>query len=33
MISTKHGPREHPLIKHELAARAFVVRGLQTAWT
>lgn len=29
MISTKHGPKEHPLLKHELAARAFVVRGLQ----
>ena len=29
MIATKHGPKEHPLLKHELAARSFVVRGLQ----
>ena len=28
MLLTKHGPKENPLIKHELAARAFVVRGL-----
>jgi hypothetical protein len=30
MIRTKAmGPRDHPLLKHELAARAFVVRTLQ----
>jgi hypothetical protein len=28
VISTKNGPREHPLAKHELAARSFVVRTL-----
>jgi hypothetical protein len=28
MINTKHGPREHPLVWHELAARSFVVRSL-----
>lgn len=28
MISTKHGLKEHPLVKHELAARSFVVRSL-----
>jgi hypothetical protein len=28
MTGTKLHPREHPLVKHELAARAFVVRGL-----
>jgi hypothetical protein len=28
-IETKHGLKEHPLLKHELAARAFVVRTLQ----
>jgi phage terminase small subunit len=28
MIRTKTGLRDHPLIKHELAARAFVVRTL-----
>jgi hypothetical protein len=27
-IRTKAGPRDHPLLKHELAARAFVVRTL-----
>jgi phage terminase small subunit len=30
MIRTKAaGPRDHPLLKHELAARSFVVRMLQ----
>lgn len=28
MVGSKMHPREHPLVKHELAARAFVVRGL-----
>jgi hypothetical protein len=28
-IRTKSGVREHPLLKHELAARSFVVRTLQ----
>ena len=28
LIRTKSGVRDHPLIKHELAARAFVVRTL-----
>ena len=26
---TKTGPRDHPCLKHELAARAFIVRTLQ----
>jgi len=29
IIETPSGPREHPLLKRELAARAFIVRGLQ----
>ena len=29
MIRGKFGPREHPLLKHELALRAFVCRTLQ----
>ena len=30
MVRTKAaGPRDHPLLKHELAARSFVVRTLQ----
>jgi hypothetical protein len=29
MIATKHGPKEHPLLKLELASRAFIVRTLQ----
>jgi hypothetical protein len=29
VVRTKHGPKDHPLIKHELAARSFVVRSLQ----
>jgi hypothetical protein len=29
MIRSKGGHREHPLLKHELAARSFVVRTLQ----
>ena len=29
MIRIKGGHREHPLLKHELAARSFVVRTLQ----
>ena len=28
LVKTKHGPKEHPLVKHELAARSFVVRTL-----
>ena len=28
VIETKHGPKDHPLLKHELASRAFVVRAL-----
>ena len=28
MIRTKHGPKDHPLLKAELAARAFVSRTL-----
>jgi hypothetical protein len=28
LIRTKTGVRDHPLLKHELAARAFVVRSL-----
>jgi hypothetical protein len=29
MLKTKIGPKENPLIKHELAARAFTARTLQ----
>jgi len=29
VIATKSGMREHPSLKHELAARAFVTRNLQ----
>jgi len=29
LIATKHGPREHPLLKAELAAMAFCARTLQ----
>ena len=29
VVQTKNGPREHPLLKSELACRSFVVRGLQ----
>jgi hypothetical protein len=28
VLRTKQGPKEHPLLKHELAARSFVVRTL-----
>src|SRR5262245_29237411 len=28
LVKTKAGPREHPLLKQELACRSFVVRGL-----
>jgi hypothetical protein len=28
VIRTKTGPRDHPLVKHALAARSFVVRSL-----
>ena len=28
VIRTKAGPRDHPLLKHEIAARSFVVRTL-----
>jgi phage terminase small subunit len=28
IIKTKHGPREHPLLKHELSNRAFVARTI-----
>jgi hypothetical protein len=27
-VDTKHGIREHPLLKHELAAQAFMTRTL-----
>jgi hypothetical protein len=30
MVRTKTGTKEHPLIRHELAARAFVVKTLKT---
>jgi hypothetical protein len=30
MIRSKVGPREHPLLRHELASRAFVVKTLRT---
>jgi hypothetical protein len=29
VVRTKSGPRDHPLLKHEQAARSFVVRSLQ----
>jgi hypothetical protein len=29
MVRTKAGPKDHPLLKHELMARSFVVRSLQ----
>jgi hypothetical protein len=29
LVQTPAGPREHPLLKHELAARAFVVKTLR----
>jgi phage terminase small subunit len=29
VVQTKNGPREHPLVKAELACRSFVIRGLQ----
>jgi len=29
LIETAGGPKDHPLLKHELAARAFVARTLQ----
>src|SRR5262245_60267927 len=29
VILTKQGPKDHPLLRHELAARSFVVRALQ----
>jgi hypothetical protein len=28
MVRTPNGPKDHPLMKHELAARAFIVRAL-----
>jgi hypothetical protein len=28
IIKTKHGPKEHPALRHEIAARSFVVRTL-----
>jgi hypothetical protein len=28
MIRGKLGPRDHPLLKHELSARAFIIRSL-----
>ena len=28
-IMTKSGPKDHPCLKHELAARSFIVRTLQ----
>jgi hypothetical protein len=29
VVMTKHGPKDHPLLKHELAHRAFTTRTLQ----
>ena len=29
MISTRNGPREHPLVKQRLALRAFITRSVQ----
>jgi hypothetical protein len=29
MVEGKNGPREHPLLRHEAIARAFLVRSLQ----
>lgn len=29
VVHTKHGPKEHPLLKQELQSRSFVVRTLQ----
>src|SRR5262245_57746252 len=28
MINTKYGPKDHPLLRHELAARSFIVRTI-----
>src|SRR5215203_466287 len=28
VVRTKHGPKDHPALRHELANRAFVVRTL-----
>jgi hypothetical protein len=28
VVKTRHGPKDHPLLKHELAARSFIVRSL-----
>jgi hypothetical protein len=28
MIETKAGPKEHPMVKHQMIARAFIVRTL-----
>jgi hypothetical protein len=28
VIRTKNGPKDHPLLKHEIASRSFVVRSL-----
>jgi hypothetical protein len=28
MIQTRAGPREHPMVKHQMIARAFIVRTL-----
>jgi hypothetical protein len=28
VVRTKHGPRDHPLLRHELAARSFIIRSL-----
>jgi P27 family predicted phage terminase small subunit len=28
MIKTKTGPKEHPMVKHQMIARAFIVRTL-----
>jgi hypothetical protein len=29
VIDTKTGPRDHPLLKSEIACRSFIIRGLQ----
>jgi hypothetical protein len=29
VVDTKTGPRDHPLLKSEIACRSFIIRGLQ----
>ena len=28
VVRTKSGPKDHPLLRHELAARSFIIRSL-----